>query len=85
MPRLKGLRKFGLGLLLLILGAFGFLGGRAVADQPHMRVALDHLRAARGQLEVAASDKRGHRVRALRLVTDAIRQVEMGVEYDRTH
>ncbi len=85
MSRVRGLRNLGLGFLLLIISAFGFLGGRAVADQPHMRAALDHLRAAREQLDVATADKRGHRVRALRLVGDAIRQVEMGVEYDRMH
>lgn len=85
MSRARGLRNFGLGLLLLLVTAFGFLGGRAIADQPHMRAALDHLRAAREQLDVASADKRGHRVKALRLVGDAIRQVEMGVEYDRTH
>ena len=85
MRKTRALRNFGLGLLLAAVSAFGFLGGRAVADQPHMRAALEHLRAAKGQLEVAAAGKRGHRVRALRLVDDAIRQVEMGVDYDRTH
>ena len=72
------------GLLAAVL-ALGFLGGRAVADQPHMRAALEHLRAARSELEIADRDKGGHRVRALRAVNDAIGQCEMGMQYDRTH
>jgi len=63
----------------------GFLVGRASADQPHMQAALEHLRAAKGQLDVADADKGGHRVKALRLVNDAIAQVERGIEFDRRH
>ena len=55
------------------------------ADQPHMQAALDTLRTAKRQLEEAASDKGGHRVKALELVKDAIVQVEKGIEYDRHH
>jgi hypothetical protein len=72
-----------LTLSLLALG--GFLIGRARADQPHMQAALEHLRAARGQLDVAEADKGGHRVRAIRLVNDAIGEVERGIAYDRRH
>lgn len=79
------LRNLGLGCLLAVAVAFGFLGGRATADQPHMRAALEHLRSARSELQVAEADKGGHRVKALRLVNDAIAQVEMGAQLDRTH
>ena len=79
------MRNLGLGLLAALVVAFGFLGGRAVADQPHMRVALDHLRAARADLESAERDKGGHRVRALRLVSGAIAEVENGIQFDRMH
>ena len=70
-----------LSLLVLVLG--GFLLGRAKADQPHMQAALDHLRAARRQLEVAEADKGGHRVKALRLVNEAASEVERGIQFER--
>jgi hypothetical protein len=78
-------RKLGIGCLLVLAIAVGFLGGRALAAQPHMHAALEHLRAARSELQIAEKDKGGHRVNALRLVNEAIGQVERGVEFDRTH
>ena len=78
-------RNFGLGLVLLAAVVSGFIGGRALAEQPHMRAALEHLRAAKGELEVAERDKGGHRVRALHLINEAIGQVEAGVQFDRNH
>jgi len=69
-------------ILTLISGA---LAGRAVAQQPHMAAALDHLRSARASLQNASSDKGRHRGRALELVAGAITEVERGIEYDRIH
>ena len=63
----------------------GFVAGRASADQPHMQAALDHLRAAKVELEAADPDKGGHRVAALKLVNKAITQVEEGIGYAREH
>jgi lipopolysaccharide export LptBFGC system permease protein LptF len=63
----------------------GFVIGRASADQPHMQAALEHLRAAKGELEKAEADKGGHRLKAINLVNDAIAQVERGAGYDRHH
>ena len=57
----------------------------AKADQPHMHEALEALRNAKRELESATQDKGGHRAKALRLVNDAIGEVERGVEYDRHH
>ncbi|HEV2721243.1 MAG TPA: hypothetical protein VG323_14570 [Thermoanaerobaculia bacterium] len=70
-------------LVVVLLG--GFVAGRAHAAQPHMRAALDHLRNARTELNAAMADKGGHRAAALRIVNDAIGQVERGIEYARTH
>lgn len=67
-------------LLLVVVLAGGFVAGKAAAAQPHMRSALDHLRAARHELDLAAADKGGHREAAIRLVNDAITQVEAGME-----
>jgi len=75
-------------LVLLVLSAcvlFGCLTGRATAAQPHMQAALDHLKAAKAELDAADADKGGHRVAALRLVNDAITQVEKGMRFDATH
>ena len=58
---------------------------RAASDQPHMQAALDALRTAERELHEAEADKGGHRVRAERLVHDAITEVEKGINFDRRH
>ena len=55
------------------------------ADQPHMQAALDALRTAQHELHEAEADKGGHRVKAERLVSDAIGEVERGINFDRRH
>ena len=72
-------------LVLCVVLVAGFFVGRASADQPHMQAALEHLRAARAELDKAEADKGGHRMKAIALVNDAIAQVEKGVGYDRRH
>jgi len=49
------------------------------ADQPHMRRALEHLRAARAELQAAEHNKGGWRVRALENTDRAIRETENGM------
>jgi hypothetical protein len=49
--------------------------------EPHMTAALEHLQAARAELERASHNKGGHRERALGLVDQAIRQVQEGEAY----
>jgi hypothetical protein len=65
--------------------ALGAVIGVAVADQPAMHNALNHLRQARHNLENATADKGGHRVAAIGYVDQAISEVQAGIEYDRTH
>jgi hypothetical protein len=77
-------RLFATLLVTLAIGA-GFLAGRVSADQPHMQAALEHLREAKGSLERADADKGGHRDRAIRLVNDAIDQVDKGINFARRH
>jgi len=75
-----------LAVVLLILSTVlfgGFWASRVRADQPHMEAALDHLLAAKQELEVATADKGGHRAEAILLVNEAIDQVERGIEYAR--
>jgi hypothetical protein len=49
--------------------------------EPHMTAALEHLQAAKAELERAAHNKGGHRERALELVDQAMRQVQEGELY----
>lgn len=64
----------------------GFAGGTVAAErQPHMRAALRALTTAKVQLQEANADKGGHREKALRLVNEAIGEVQAGVRYDNRH
>jgi len=78
-------RRWIFAVVVTLMLVTGFVVGRATADQPHMVAALDHLRAARAELQQATHDKGGHRERALKAVDQAIAQVERGIEYDRKH
>ncbi len=67
---------------LLFIAAFTI---GCATGQPHMAAARDQLVAAKGELEAASSDKGGHRERAIELINDAIAQVDLGMEFARTH
>ncbi len=73
-------------VLALVLAAFyaGTLTVRA-ENQPHMRAALEHLQAAKGELEKAEHDKGGHREAALKATNDAIGHVKEGIEFGNKH
>ena len=70
----RALAWTGAGALAFAIGCASTRGG-----QPHMQRALDHLQAARSELESAARDKGGHRVNAVRLVNEAIDEVNRGI------
>ena len=55
----------------------------AQADQPHMRRALEHLRAARAELESAEHNKGGERVAAIETIDRAIAEVKTGMAIAR--
>jgi hypothetical protein len=61
------------------------LPGYVKADQPHMEAALGALRNAKRELENATSDKGGHRAKAIKLVNQAMSEVERGISFDRHH
>jgi len=69
-----------LAFTLGIMAASGVLIENARASQPHMVNALDDLRAARHELEVALHDKGGHRVRAIGIIDNAIEEVKAGID-----
>jgi hypothetical protein len=54
------------------IAAASFAGGCVVAAQPHMQ-------NARAELQVAEANKGGHRVNAIRLVNEAISEVQAGI------
>ena len=56
-----------------------FTDTAAEAAQPHMDAALANLQAALHQLEIAAHDKGGHRVKAIALVKEAISETRQGM------
>ena len=67
------------GILMLCVAGASFAGGCVVAAQPHMYNALGALQNARSELQVAERDKGGHRVNALRLINEAIAEVQAGI------
>jgi len=70
-----------LAFTLGIMATSGVLIENAqAAYQPHMQNALDNLRAARHQLEIAEQDKGGHRARAIEIVDSAIGEVKAGID-----
>ena len=71
--------------IVVIAGVSAMTLSSARADQPHMRRALDHLREAKAELQMAEHDKGGWRVRAIRNVNQAIADTERGMSFDRHH
>ncbi len=73
-----------LALPLVVIGGLAASSATpAFADQPRMHKALDLLRAARAELQGAAANKGGHRVKAIEAVDRAINQVKAGIESAR--
>lgn len=66
-------------------GENNFTAASNFIDQPNMEKARNYLNDALGNLNRASADKGGYREQALRLVRDAISEVNAGIEYDRTH
>jgi hypothetical protein len=54
-------------------------------EEPHMSAALGHLEQAKAELEKAASNKGGHREKAIQLVDQAMQQVKQGEAYYEQH
>lgn len=62
-----------------VIAAASFASGCVVAAQPHMYNALNALQSARSELEMASANKAGHKVNAIRLVNEAIGEVQAGI------
>ncbi len=68
-----------IGAGAIALFAVGWLSGHTMDAQPHMYTALKLLHQAGTELAAAKPNKGGHRVEAIRLVNEAIRETEDGI------
>jgi len=66
---------------ILVTGVAGVVGVSLAkaAAQPHMEAALKALQNAASQLQDAADDKGGHREKAIKMVSNAINEVQAGI------
>ncbi len=69
-------------IMVLVIGLVvgSAIGSWAAIHQPHMMAALEALKTARAELEVAEHNKGGHRVKALEHVNKAIEQTKKAIE-----
>lgn len=80
-----GLRRALLPMAAAALIAAGLPLTASVAQaeyQPQMERARQNLLQARNNLQHASRDKGGHRARALRLINQALREVQRGMRFD---
>ena len=68
---------------IIALTALSAFSTAARADQPHMKRALEHLRAARAELQSAEHNKGGWRLRAIENTNRAIAETERGMAVAR--
>ena len=79
-------QRLALTAAMLLSGMTGsILTGTAMAEQGNMIAARQSLHAAYNYLQQATPDKGGHRVNAMSLVQQAIREVNMGINYANAH
>jgi len=76
-------RRLSLALGPVVLAGSLIYTSMARADQPNMRNALSQLQAAKASLQAAATDKAGHRVKAIGLIDQAIVEVQLGINAAR--
>ena len=55
----------------------------ALEPHPHISSAIVELEAARNELKTAAHDFGGHRVEAVEAVDNAIKQLQLAMQYDK--
>lgn len=81
----KTLTGFCLGVAIAVAATIalhaGNAGAQTGANQPHMQAALAALTTARAELHAGASNKGGHRVKAIEHVNAAITEVQAGIAY----
>jgi hypothetical protein len=68
-------------VVAIALTTAGFKAGEHFQGQPHMAAAKQSLIDAQKHLTAAEADKGGHREKAMKLVKDAIAEVQAGIDY----
>jgi outer membrane murein-binding lipoprotein Lpp len=76
-------RRLSLCLGAAVLSGSLLSAGLARADQPNMQNALSQLQAAKASLQAASHNKGGHRENAIRLINQAIVEVQLGIDVAR--
>jgi hypothetical protein len=69
----------------LVLAAAFAASAPVFAAQPHMEAALTALQQAKQELQSATADKGGHRAKSIKAVEFAIKQVQDGIAFDKSH
>jgi flagellar biosynthesis protein FlhB len=82
---LRNIAALGAATAAVAIGATALTTAPAEAIQVHMDIALATLKIALNQLNAAAADKGGFRVKALAEVTQAIADVQSGIAYAKAH
>jgi hypothetical protein len=77
------LKRIG-GVLIVVFGLVT-IANATPPDQPFMEAARTDLQRARAELQLATRDKAGHRGKAVNLVSQAISEVNAGIQYARRH
>ncbi len=73
-------RQLWVGLLMAGMIFLGFGVGQATAKQANMTAARSSLTSAKVSLEKATANKGGHRVKAIKLIKQAIIEVNAGIK-----
>lgn len=69
--------------IIVLLALVGLSLSPLMAEkQPNMEAALNQLKAAKQSLEKATDDKGGHRAKAMKLINEAMEQVQKGIDFD---
>jgi hypothetical protein len=92
-------RLFALGTLIAVLGSATAYGVFAQGTPPHtpapppphhekephpeMTRAKTQLQAAKASLQKAAHDYSGHRVKAIKAIDEAIKEIDLGIASDK--
>jgi hypothetical protein len=79
--RLPTLKTPAIVAISLAFGIAAGAGMTAIAAQPNMQSALDHLIAADSFLARAPDNKGGHKAKARSLISLAIKEVRAGIRY----
>ncbi|HUQ31542.1 MAG TPA: hypothetical protein VM095_05445 [Pyrinomonadaceae bacterium] len=76
-------KKLAAVLLTALITVSGTAVSASALDQPNMTAARNDLNKAENSLRKATTDKGGHRNRALDLISQAITEVNRGIDFDR--